>query len=66
MLMTGINNMICNAKPYCLILPRQYLMLLLSLCLQYYNLGNISEILIFFFFEAFWESEILDIYYFDF
>lgn len=47
MMITGINNLICNAKPYALTLSRQYFMLLLSLCLQYYDPGNISEILIF-------------------
>lgn len=46
-MMPGINNLICNAKPYDLTISRQHLMLLLSLCLQYYNTGNISEILIF-------------------
>lgn len=61
--MTGINDLIRNAKPYGFTLSWQYLMLFFSLCLQYYNLGNISETLIFSF-EAFWQSEILGIYYF--
>lgn len=47
MMMTGINDLICHAKPYGFTLSWQYVMLLLSLGLQYCNLGNISKILIF-------------------
>lgn len=47
MMMTGINDLICHAKPYGFTLSWQYVMLILSLGLQYCNLGNISKILIF-------------------